>query len=252
VAGVPAGLWLAATWSWHAPFVLLAVLGVVVWTVGALTLSPMRLHLGVGARPNPFRVVGDVLRQPNHWRAFALTVTLMFAGFSVIPFLSPYLVANVGLTEHHLALVYLLGGVCTVITSPLIGRLVDRVGAVRMFTIIGVLSLAPILVVTHLPRVDELLILVITTLFVVLVSGRFVPAMTLITGSSEPRLRGAFMSVNTAIQSLASGAAATLAGHLIARPDPAGPLLHYGLVGMLAAGATVLAMLLAARVTVRS
>ncbi len=251
VVGVPAGLWLAATWSWHMPFIVLAVLGGVVWCMSAVALPTMRLHMSSGPRPNSFTVLGEVLRQPNHRRAFALTVALMFAGFSVIPFVSPYLVANVGLTEHHLALVYLLGGICTVITSPLIGRWVDRRGAVPVFLIIAGLSIAPILTLTHLPRLDEVMILLITTVFIVLVSGRFVPAMTLITSSSEPHLRGSFMSVNSTIQSLASGAAATIAGLIIARPDPAGPLLNYGIVGMLAAVATVVAMVLAPRVAKR-
>ncbi len=38
--------------------------------------------------------------EPNHLRAFALTVVLMFGGFSVIPFLSPFLVANVGVPSR--------------------------------------------------------------------------------------------------------------------------------------------------------
>jgi hypothetical protein len=32
----------------------------------------------------------------NHWRAFAFIVSLMLAGFTVIPFLAAYAVANVG------------------------------------------------------------------------------------------------------------------------------------------------------------
>jgi predicted MFS family arabinose efflux permease len=252
VAGVPAGLWLAAHWSWHAPFLVLTGLGVVVWFMGAWALPSMQLHLGSGPRPDPFATLREVLRRSDHWRAFALTTALMFAGFSVIPFVSPFLVANVGLTEHHLALVYLLGGVCTVVTSPLIGRLVDSYGAVRVFTVVAALSLAPIIGLTHLPPLHELIILPVTTVFIVLVSGRFVPAMTLVTSTAEPRLRGAFMSVNGAIQSLASGAAATMAGMIIARPDAQGPLLHYGIVGLCAAAATVMAILIAPGVVVRS
>jgi predicted MFS family arabinose efflux permease len=129
---------------------------------------------------------------------------------------------------------------------------VDRFGAVRVFTVIATLSLAPLIGLTHLPPLHELAILPVTTVFIVLVSGRFVPAMTLVTGTAEPRLRGAFMSVNGAVQSLASGAAATMAGMIIAQPNAQGPLLHYGIVGLLAAAATVVAIMLAPGVVVRS
>ncbi|HEX3135593.1 MAG TPA: MFS transporter [Planctomycetota bacterium] len=251
VLGVPAGLWLAAEWSWHAPFLLLAGLGLVVWIVAALGLSRMRLHLERGAPHRPLATLLEVLREPNHWRAYVLMIALMFAGFSVIPFVSPFLVANVGLTEHHLALVYLIGGVCTVVTSPLIGRLVDRIGAVPVFLFAAGLSVVPIIALTNLPPLGELSILLITTVFIVFVSGRFVPAMTLITGSTEPHLRNAFMSVNSSIQSLAAGAAATVAGLIVTRPEPAGPLLHYNVVGFVAVGATIIAMFLAPRVAKR-
>lgn len=252
VLGVPAGLWLAVQWSWHAPFVLLGVLAAMVWLVSAFTLPTMRQHLVAGERPSPVAVLLQVLRQPNHWRAFAFMIAMMFAGFSLIPFMSPFLVANLGLTEHHLALVYLLGGICTVVTSPWIGRLVDRRGAVRMFTIVASLSLIPILGLTHLHPVGEVATLTVTTMFIVLVSGRFVPAMTLVTSSAAPHLRGAFMSVNSTLQSLASGIAATIGGLIITRPDPLGPLLHYEAVGIFAACATVAAIVLAPRVVARS
>ena len=35
----------------------------------------------------------------------------MFGGFAVIPYISPYLVANVGVAETDLPLVYVAGGV---------------------------------------------------------------------------------------------------------------------------------------------
>ena len=56
--------------------------------------------------------------QPNHLRAFALIVTLMFGGFAVIPYISPYLVANVGVAEAKLPLVYIAGGGLTLVAAP--------------------------------------------------------------------------------------------------------------------------------------
>jgi predicted MFS family arabinose efflux permease len=90
-------------------------------------------------------------------------------------------------------------------------------------------------------------ILTITTLFMVLVSGRFVPAMALITSSANPAKRGSFMSVNNAIQHLASGLASLTAGALMTT-TPGGGLVGYNKVGYLALGMTVLSLFLAKRI----
>jgi predicted MFS family arabinose efflux permease len=100
--------------------------------------------------------------------------------------------------------------------------------------------------------VPAAVVLVVSTAFIILMNGRFVPAMALVTAVVEPRLRGAFMAVNSSLQSLAMGLAASLAGAIIARPDPAGPLLHYGWVGVLAACATLLCLVLVRRLILRT
>ena len=81
-----------------------------------------------------------VFANRNHLNAFALTATLMFAGFSVIPFISPYMVANVGLAETDLPYLYFAGGLATLFTSRWIGRLSDRHGKKRMFRVVATIS----------------------------------------------------------------------------------------------------------------
>jgi len=245
IIGVPAALAAATAWSWHAPFVLLAGLGVAVFVVAALVLPPMRGHLG---RPGTalatvLAVAGDRANQ----RAFAFMAALMLAGFAIIPFISPYLVANVGLAQTDLAYVYLFGGLCAVVASPLVGRWVDRRGARQVFTVVALLSIVPTLLLTHLGEVGRTLALAVTTLFVTASSARFVPAMTLIGASVAPARRGSFMSLNSAVQSAFSGLGAWLAGLAIVR-DGEGRLLGYGAVGWCSAGVILVAIALAWRV----
>lgn len=263
VLGVPLGLQLAAWWTWHAPFLMLTGAGAVVWLVAAAALPAMNGHFSDEGRIPPVATLRAVFADRGHWRAFALMIALIVGGFTVIPFFAPFLVTNLGLSEHQLVFVYLLGGVCTIVSSPLIGRWSDRFGKARMFTIVAGLSLIPLLVFTNLPALVSFVslspatlplaaILVVTTTFIVLVSGRFVPAMALVTAAVEPRLRGAFMAVNSSIQSLAMGIAASVAGMIISRPDPHGPMLHYGWVGGLAACFTVLCLVLVRRLILRT
>ena len=81
-------------------------------------------------------------------------------------------------------------------------------------------------------------------LFMVPMSGRFAPAMTMVTNAVESRYRGGFMSVNSALQQATSGLANVLAGFFVTR-DPAGHLLGYPVLGYVSVAFFVLAVLCA-------
>jgi len=66
-----------------------------------------------------------------------------------------------------------------------------------------------------------------------------VPAMALITASAEPRFRGSFMSMNSAVQQTAMALAAVVGGHMIGETATK-ELTGYPLVGYIAAGVTLL------------
>ena len=249
VLGIPLGLLLAARLSWRAPFIVLALASIGVALVAARVLPPLRGHVVAGGRAHPVAQLRAIFGVPNHRRAFALNVALMFAGFTVIPFIAAYNVANVGVSDAELAIIYFAGGTATLVTAPLIGRLADRHGKRRLFTIVGLLSIVPLLVTTHLPRVSLPVVVAVSALFYVLVPGRFGPAMTLITGGVEPRWRGSFMTFNASIQQLGSGLASVCGGLVIGR-NADGALTRFGLVGWIAVGFTLLAIWLARRVRV--
>ena len=67
--------------------------------------------------------------------------------------------------------------------------------------------------------------------------------MALITASVAPRLRGSFMSFNSAVQQIAAGFASLLAGAIIAK-SASGELLHYYTVEVIAALATLASIFL--------
>ena len=243
ILGIPIGMTLATTFTWHAPFLAtgLVALGVLIW--GWLAFPSFVGHIA-DQSPSPAQTLRAIFRPLHHWHAFALTSALAFAGFTVIPFISPALVGNVGFRDDQLQYVYLTGGLASVVTSPWIGRLADRFTPVRVFSVVAAISIIPILLVTQLGPVGMPTALSVTVLFIIFVSGRFVPSSTLIANCIEPRLRGSFMSFNAAVMSGASGAAALVAGCVVVKSGE-GHLLHYERVGWLAAMATVLAIALA-------
>jgi len=243
VAGVPLGLWLAAQWTWRTPFLALAGFSVLVALAAARRLPPLAAHLEHHQRRKPAEQLRAIFGVRNHLRAFAFMLALMFAGFTVIPFIAPTMVANVGLAEGELPLLYLCGGLATLVSAQVIGHLADRYGKQRLFTIVAIASIAPILIITHLPRLPLGPALGWSVLFFVLVTGRFGPAMAVVTGSVEARLRGSFMSFNASVQMTGSALASLVSGLIVTRA-PDGTLLHFGTVGWLAAGSTLLCVVL--------
>ena len=249
VLGLPLGLALAERFAWEAPFLFLAAVTGVVFLVALLALPPMRAHLEhrAGDEARVFRELWEVARHPDHVRAFVLTIAIMFSAFTVVPFLAPYLTANVGMPEEQLDLMYLAGGLATLLTGPLVfGPAADRFGHARVFVFSAALGIIPIALVTNLPPVGLPVILGVTTLMMVMGSGRMISVTALVTGVVEPRRRGSFMSLNSSIQQGAAGAAAFVAGLMISGGEGE-PLKGYSSAGYLAIGATLLTLVLVRR-----
>jgi MFS transporter, DHA1 family, inner membrane transport protein len=247
VAGVPFGLYLGTHFGWHVPFILLGILGCPVWALAAWTLPPLRDHLAKAAKTHPLRVVFETFTQTNHLNAFALIVMLMVAAFTIFPYMAPFLVSNIGMTEDELGLVYIAGGAVTLFSAPLIGWLADRYGKLRIFRIVAPLSAVFTLAVSYLVPVPVAVAVAIMAALMVCNSGRMVAAMAMITGSVEPHRRGGFLSANSSVQHLSIGFG-TYVGGLIIAEGPGGRVLHVPILGWVSATATLLCLWLAGRI----
>lgn len=225
------------------PFLMLAGLSVPIWFIAArfLPLLPPS-----AIKTHPGRQMWEILTHGVHLRGFLLTGSLVFAGGLIIPFMSPSLVANTGLTESQLKFVYLCGGAATFFTTTIFGQLTDRHDKLHVLAGVSVAAILTVLGLTHLGPSPVVLTLTITTLFFVTMAGRFTPAMAMISNAVEQRYRGGFMSVNSAVQQAASGLANLTAGALVTR-EASGHLGGYPRVGWLATTAFVLTVVLAWR-----
>ncbi|SEJ07775.1 Predicted arabinose efflux permease, MFS family [Cyclobacterium xiamenense] len=232
VFGVPFGLFIASLSSWHAPFFFLAVLALVILWLIYRYVPSITAHLQQqgDARPNPLQVIRRVTGNANQMRAISLTVLMMLGQFMIIPFLSPFMVSNVGFSELELTYIYMAGGFFTVFTSPWVGRLTDTYGKVRVFSVFMTLNVIPIGIITHLGITPLFVALLVSTVFFITSNGRMVPAAALITGTAKPENRGSFLSFNAAVQQLSAGLASFLAGMVLVEGVD-GQLLHFEWVG---------------------
>jgi MFS transporter, DHA1 family, inner membrane transport protein len=244
IAGIPVGLFLADKLAWWAPFAVIGAMCVPVWLLAWFVLPSVRGHLH-RRHSNAWREYREVLFRSTHVRSYLLTTLLVLSSFMVVPFLTSYLVANVGRARSELFLIYLCGGLATLVTMTLIGWWADRWRKLPVFQLMAFATAIPLLLLTNLPQGTWLLVvLAFTTIFFITSSGRMVPGMAMMTASATPRHRGSFLSVNTAVSHMAMSVASIMAGWILGDTESGAPLVHFSLIGVLAASAAIIAAFL--------
>jgi predicted MFS family arabinose efflux permease len=250
VAGVPLGLFLVSHFNWHAPFLAIALMVTLFALVATRSLPSLKGH--VDAHSSGESALGmlanlrAVLVDPNHLRAFAMSTSMVFAAFVVIPYFTLYLQANAGFSTEQIPFVYLCGGVCTLISARFIGQWSDRAGKAHAFRRLALLMPLPLLGMTLSAALPTLGVIVVSSLLFVVMSGRMIPGMALIGASADPRRRGSFMTFNSAMQSLAMGVAALVGGQILGR-DGEGNLTHYWVAALIGGTASLLSFVLASK-----
>lgn len=242
VLGVPIGLYLATLSDWHFPFFVLGGLAFIALIPISIYIPQINAHIDSKEdRENPIQIIAKVFKNKNQLLALVFGVIIMFSHFSIVPFISPYMVSNVGFTEAQLTYIYLIGGAVTIFTSPLIGRFADRYGRQKVFTFTVLMASIPVFFITQMGVTPIPLVLIVTSLFFIFGAGRMIPSTTMVTSSVKPKNRGSFMSFNSASRQLTNGFAAYLAG-LIITEDANGLLQNYELVGYFAIGMGVISI----------
>lgn len=243
IVGLPIGLLFAEWYGRGAPFLVLGGLSLAVWVMAVFRLPRVRGHLG-HERRHAVREFVAVLKEPTHQRAYLFAFFLVLGTFTVASFIAPYFSATNGWGEAELATLYLASGLCTLVGMNVVGNLADRVPRLPLFRVLGFAALVMGLVVTNLPPTPLWVAALALSAFMVFAAGRIVPAQAMMIGAADPRRRGAFMSLNTSVQHLATGIAPVLAGSLVT-VTPDGKMTGYPLVGVVAAVAAGVALVLA-------
>ncbi len=163
---------------------------------------------------NIVRTITAITSDKNQLNALMAGFVLVLAHFMIIPFISPYLIKNVGISQVDIAYQFFFGGVATVISAPYIGRMTDKYGVMKVFTIVMILSFIPTVIITNLKIVPLWVAICFTTMFFVFARGRMISPNTMITAAASTSNRGSFMSIKSALQQLAIGLSALISGSI--------------------------------------
>jgi hypothetical protein len=100
-------------------------------------------------------------------------------------------------------------------------------------------AVLPVLLFTNLRHVPFMAGIAVTTILMICMSGRFVPAMAMITSSVKARYRGGFMSANSSVQQFSMGLATYASGAIMVK-TPQGELRHFPVIGVLSIACTLI------------
>ncbi|AWV99532.1 MFS transporter [Arcticibacterium luteifluviistationis] len=248
VIGVPGGLYLATKFSWHAPFFTVGGLGIIVMILIWAFVPNVTAHLEQeSAKQKKLEVLTNILKTPNQLWALALSVVIMLGHFSIIPYIAPSLVSNIGYKEDQIFLIYLVGGLLTIFSAPLVGKLADKRGKFPIFVTFAILSCIPIFLITNLIPTPIYVVLTISGLFFIFSNGRLIPTQAMVSGVVTPKQRGGFMAINSSVQLMAQAIASSIGGLIIIQRED-GYLDHYDWVGYYAISMILLSIFIARKI----
>ncbi len=232
VLGIPIGLYLAHQFDWHAPFISIVILSVLIFLVILKWLKPVDAHLKVQSDKNAFVHMYHTITNKQYLLGFTAMALISIGGFLIMPLSSAYLVNNIKITDAQLPILFMFTGVFSLITGPLVGRWSDQFGKLTIFLIGSIITVVMVFIYTNMPVWPLYLVTIINILLFIGVSSRMISGSALITQLPELKDRGAFMGVNSSLQQISGGVGSVIAG-LIVVQNTDGTLVHFDYVGYL-------------------
>ncbi|MEJ8842594.1 MFS transporter [Lacibacter sp. H375] len=243
--GVPFSLYLANIFSWHAPFLLVGFLGIVIIPLVWKLVPPMSGHIQEehGKRID---VLMSVVKNPTQRLALLFSCLIMMGHFLIIPFINPYMEFNNGYPKSITPMIYLVGGISSFFAANILGRFADKYGKLQVFSVSVLVSLFFVWLITNLPPVHFVVALAMFGIWFILATGRGVSAQAMISNVVDPKQRGSFMSFNSSVQQLGTAAASFISGIIVVQGQ-GGKILRYEWLGYLSIVILLICFFLARR-----
>lgn len=249
VLGVPVSIKLAAHMGWQAPFIMVAILAVLILPLGAWKLQPVDKHLAIKNDKNALLHLWHTVENPQYRMGFLTMSLLAVGGFMMMPFGSAFAINNLKINNNDLFMLFMVSGVASLIIMPLIGRFSDKIDKFKLFAIASLWMTTMVIIYTNLSATPLWEVMLLNVLMMMGIMSRFVPAGALTSGLPDMKDRGAYMSISSSLQQIAGGIAAVVSGQIVRQANPTAPLEHYNLVGYVTAGIAIICIIMMYRVS---
>lgn len=239
--GLPLGLYLSNLWGWHAPFLLIVIVGVLAAALISTRLEPIDGHIKLQVSHKPFQHLWATVSSRRYVFAFCASGLVSIGGFMLMPFGSAYTVGNLGIDIQSLPLIYLVTGVAAIFIGPLVGRASDRFGKFKTFAFGSAVSIVTVSIYTRLGITSLGWVMLINTVMFVGIFSRMIPSQALMTAIPEVASRGSFMAISASVQQIAGGLGSVIAG-LVVSQGADGRLEHFEWLGNIMVGTVLLTL----------
>jgi predicted MFS family arabinose efflux permease len=243
VLGIPAGIYIANLWNWHVTFLAIILVAVPVGVIIVVYMKPVVGHLALKQESSPWRHLTATIFVPRYLLAFATTALLVTGGYMLMPFGSVFTVNNLGISLADLPTIYLVSGIFTIFTGPLVGRAADAFGKYPTFIFGCALTILMVFIYTHLGRVSLFTVILVTVLMFVGIFSRMIPSQALMSAIPEITKRGSFNAVSASVQQFSGGIASVIAGLIVAQ-SPTGELQRFDVLGYIVISTTLVTLVL--------
>lgn len=244
ILGIPIGLYLANGLGWHAPFLMIVGISILAGVFIVVYMKPVDAHLQLQTVRNPLEHLFKTVSKGRYLQAFAATALLATGGFMMMPFGTAFSVNNLGMTREDLPLIFLITGLFSIVTGPLIGKFSDKAGKYTIFLIGSIWSIIMVLIYTHQSMIPLWLVIIFNALLFAGISARIISSSALLTAVPDAADRGAFMGVNASLQQISGGIAAAIAGLIVYQETKTSPLENYTVLGYVVCGTTLITIVM--------
>lgn len=233
VLGIPISLFLANSFGWQSPFLMIVGLATIIWLIIVLKMKPITKHLEIKNDKNALHHLWHTIAQKDYRIGFMSTALLSLGGFMMMPWGSAFAINNLHVTADQLPILFMVAGIATLIIMPIIGKLSDKMDKFNLFAIASVWMIAVVLVYTRLTLVPFWFVMVMNVFMMIGIMSRMVPSMALASSLPKMQDRGAFMSINSSLQQISGGVAAAIGGMVVVQKNKFSPIEHYDTLGIL-------------------
>jgi predicted MFS family arabinose efflux permease len=231
VLGIPISLFLANNWGWQSPFLMVAAMAAIIVLLIIIKIQPITRHLTLQHDRNAILHLWRTLSKADYRIGFLATALLSIGGFMMMPFGSAFAINNLKVTPEQLPILFMVGGISSLIIMPLIGKLSDKVDKFKVFAIATMWMMVMVVTYTNLSVTPLWEVVIFNVLLMMGIMSRMIPSTALVSSIPEMQDRGAFMSINSSLQQIAGGVAAVIAGMIVKQKDKLSPIENYNTLG---------------------
>ncbi|TQV87112.1 MFS transporter [Aliikangiella coralliicola] len=210
IIGIPTMLQLASWKNWTLPFLTTGVLGATLCLVAVSQLPKMTEHIN---REKPKLDLKKLLSKPEIVMALALVSCHMLGHFMIVPNIATFFVFNLDYPKDSLGLLYLVGGIASLITLQLTGRILDKGFPMMLASTLTAIIIFSIIAGFIAPGLIP--VMLVFALFMAATSARNSSTMAVVSKIPAPHERAGFMSFYTTVGNISAGLAGFVSAQIL-------------------------------------